>query len=221
MIEEEEGGKKVESVPPKPLEVNKAIRKSLEKINPKLDRLRNLDYIATGFTQEGIVTFREAVAGDYFGAFNHGTTLKLEGSAANYLGLNLTKGDIIVTKNTGDFTATYQSGGIIVVRGNCGNYTGQGMLGGILFIEGNCGDFTGREMVDGEIIVVGDCGKNTGVGMKGGAIFVRGEIGGIGKGAKSVTLSTKDKNHLQGIFKDFELDYHAKDFVKVVPGVKE
>jgi len=216
-----EEDKKASNVPPKPREVNKAIRSSLEKINPKLDRLKDLDFIITGFSQEGVVTFRDAVAGDYFGAFNNGTTIKLEGSAGKYLGTNLTKGDIIVTKNTGDFTASYQGGDIIVVRGNCGNYAGQGMLGGTLFIEGNCGQYTGKYMAGGEVIIVGDCGDHAGLGMKDGMIFVRGEIEGIGQGAKTKTLSTKDKNRLQGIFKDFDMDYDAKDFVKIVPGVKQ
>ena len=212
--------KKVGNVPPKPKEVNRAIRKSLEKMNPKLDRLKNLDFIVSGFSQEGIVTFREALAGDYFGAFNNGTTIKLEGSAGNYLGLNLSGGDIIVTKNTKDFTSTYQSGGFVVVRGNCGKLAGQGMLGGTLFIEGNCGDHAGRSMVGGEIIVVGDCGDHTALDMKGGTLFVRGEIEGVGRGAKTQTLATRDKTRLQGIFKDFDMDYEAKDFVKVIPVVK-
>lgn len=212
--------KKVGNVPPKPKEVNKAIRSSLEKINPKLDRLKKLDFIVCGFSQEGVVTFRDAVAGDYFGAFNNGTTIKLEGSAGKYLGINLTGGDIIVTKNTGDHAASYQRGGIIVIRGNCGNNAGQGMLGGTLFVEGNCGHYAGRLMVGGEIIIVGDCGDHTGTGMKGGVIFVRGEIEGIGEGAKTKTLFTGDKNRLQGIFKDFDMDYDAKDFVKVVAEVK-
>ncbi len=220
-----------ELVPPEPKEINKAVIQFLEKKGsaklPSNPDLKGMNYLLTGIIYEsddpdkGKITLQEADVGDYLGAYNHGPMIVLEGRARNYLGLGLSKGDIFVTRDVEDRTGCYQSGGVIVIRGNCGKEAGLGMMGGTLFIEGSAKDLTGHLMTGGEIIVVGDCGKDTGLGMTGGIIFVRGEIDRIGEGVRSKTITSKDKSRLQGIFKDFGIDYEAREFVKVVPEVKK
>jgi formylmethanofuran dehydrogenase subunit C len=76
------------------------------------------------------------------------------------------------------------SRGEIVVRGDVGDWAGAAMTGGVLRILGDAGARLGAAypgarvgMTGGEIVVTGDAGEETGAGMRRGLIAVGGRTG--------------------------------------------
>ena len=90
----------------------------------------------------------------------------------DYIGHNMTRGQITIEGNCGDFLGANMQGGSIICQGNVGDRVGDQMRRGLILIDGNAGDYCGSRMVAGTIGVYGNVGKYAGFSMKRGTILL-------------------------------------------------
>jgi len=156
----------------------------------------------------------KGIAGQSFGAFlSKSFTLKLEGSANDYVGKGLSGGNIIIKSpedrgfiarnsvilgNTCLYGAT---SGKLFAEGIAGERFAIRNSGATAVIEGS-GDYACEYMTGGAVVILGACGTELGAGMTGGKAFIFDPEHKLSKriNAKSVTysyLSEIDKDHLQ------------------------
>lgn len=121
---------------------------------------------------------------DYLGANMSSGNIILEGDAGAYLGYGLTKGEIHCLGNTEAFAACNMAGGLLKIDGNTGDFLGgasaglrKGMRGGTVLVKGNAGERVGDQMRRGLILIEGDVGNYCGSRMIAGTIGVMGNIG--------------------------------------------
>jgi formylmethanofuran dehydrogenase subunit C len=124
--------------------------------------------------------------------------LSLEGDLSMVVGIGsrMTRGEIIVKGNCGNFTGAGMKGGRILIEGNTADWLGSGMRGGLIEVRGSAGDFIGGAfpgekfgMRGGTILVNKNSGKETGLRMLGGLITVKGRAGDfLGSGMKGGTI---------------------------------
>ena len=122
--------------------------------------------------------------------------ISVDGNVGAYLGLFLDGGQIEVTGDTGIYTACEMKAGQIKINGNAGEFVGgarpgykNGMTGGIVIVTGNTGDRTGDHMRRGMILIEGNAGDYCGARMISGTIAVLGGVGAhLGYAMKRGTL---------------------------------
>ncbi|MGQ0443081.1 MAG: formylmethanofuran dehydrogenase subunit C [Methylophilaceae bacterium] len=90
----------------------------------------------------------------------------------DYIGQNMSFGQIIIEKAAGDFVGANMHGGSIVCRGSANDRVGDQMRRGLILIEGDVGDYTASRMIAGTIGVLGCTGAYTGFAMKRGTILL-------------------------------------------------
>ncbi len=100
------------------------------------------------------------------------------------IGVQMSRGQIIVEGPTGAYLGQDLRGGQIRVQGNVEIYAGSGMTRGEIHIEGNTGDFLGgaipgerQGMRGGVIIVSGNTGDRAGDRQRRGLVMIRGNAG--------------------------------------------
>ena len=148
----------------------------------------NLDSIfeITGEESQHIVFKNndESVALDYVGANMTTGEITIESNAGDYCGFNLQAGTIHCLKNTADFAACNMAGGQLNIDGNTGDFLGgasaglrKGMRGGAVIVKGNAGDRVGDQMRRGLILIEGNVGDYCGSRMIAGTVGVLGTVG--------------------------------------------
>ena len=100
------------------------------------------------------------------------------------IGRGMASGRLTVDADVGDFLGAEMSGGEIIVAGNAANNLGSGMRGGVIRLDGDAGDCVGgplpgatKGMNEGAILVHGNAGATVGQRMRRGLIIVDGDVG--------------------------------------------
>ena len=205
-----------------PHEINAAIRESLKQTRAlKITDMAGMNSIAVGLREVAKITV-EGTAGDYFGAFNGGATLRLLGDAGRYAGDSMSGGVIRIEGNADYGVGTYLMGGTINIEGNTSVATGQRMYDGVITIKGNAGSLTGLAMKDGLIFIGGKCGSMVGHNMEGGVIYAR-AFKSLGENAMELPLNKVDKSRLIEYLEidELEIDEFKKVVAKVDDGAPE
>ncbi len=133
---------------------------------------------------------------DFVGRNMTSGQISIEGNVGGYLGLFLEGGQIEVTGDTGIYTGCEMKSGQIKINGNAGDFVGgarpgykNGMTGGTVIVAGNTGARTGDHMRRGMILIEGDAGDYCGARMISGTIAVLGGVGAhLGYAMKRGTL---------------------------------
>lgn len=102
----------------------------------------------------------------------------------DYIGAEITQGNITVEGNTGAYAGTEMKAGKLTITGDAGDYTGAGLVNGNITIQGNAGNFLGAALVGerqgmrgGSIIVKGNAGDRVADRLRRGTIIIRGKCG--------------------------------------------
>lgn len=136
-----------------------------------------------GLPKDSIKLILDGTAGQSLGAFLiNGVTIKLKGSANDYLGKGMNGGKIVVTPyNQGEEfscagnTCLYgATGGEIYIAGSVGERFCVRNSGATAIVEG-VGDHACEYMTDGVVMILGQNGVNFAAGMTGGVAFVYNE----------------------------------------------
>lgn len=198
-------------------DINIAIRQRME-ASPivRVGGLTGQHHIATGLSRADAKVTVEGNAGDYFGAFNSGTSLSLRGDARHYLGDGMTGGLVNVSGDVGAGAGVYALGGTIIVRKSCLGQLGNMSKDSTIVVCGDAGVDVGARLLSGEIFVVGDAGVDVGNNMVGGKIFVGGTMGRCGKNAQAAKLDQDDKKRIRELFTKYGISGEFR-FKKVVP----
>lgn len=121
---------------------------------------------------------------DFIGRNMTSGQISVDGNVGAYLGLFLDGGQIEVTGNTGIYTACEMKSGQIKINGNAGDFVGgvrpgyrNGMTGGTVIVTGNTGARTGDHMRRGMILIEGNAGDYCAARMISGTIAVLGGVG--------------------------------------------
>ncbi len=113
--------------------------------------------------------------GDYFDVSgddaNH-IIFKSANHQLDYIGHQMTNGQITIEGDCGDFLGAQMGGGIIICKGNANDRVGDQMRRGLILVDGNAGDYCGSRMIAGTIGVFGDVGNYIGFAMKRGTILL-------------------------------------------------
>lgn len=131
------------------------------------------------------IFFREASDKlDYIGANMSSGNITVEGDAGDYLGFGMKGGEIHCQGSTQAFAACSMRGGLLEIGGNTGDFLGagidgsrKGMLGGTVIVKGNAGDRVGDQMRRGLILIEGNAGDYCASRMIAGTIGVLGNLG--------------------------------------------
>ena len=106
------------------------------------------------------------------------------GAALDYVGRDMTRGEIGVEGDVGAYAGLAMKGGRLTVGGNAGPFAGAAMRDGILEIKGNAGDGLGgglpgerRGMSGGLILLRGDAGARAAERLRRGVILIEGSAG--------------------------------------------
>lgn len=89
-----------------------------------------------------------------------------------YIGCQMSYGNITIDGDCGDFLGANMRGGSIICRGNAGDRVGDQLRRGMILIDENVGDYCGSRMLAGTIGVHGKVGRYAGFGMKRGTILL-------------------------------------------------
>ena len=90
----------------------------------------------------------------------------------DYIGHQMSHGNIIIQGDCGDFLGANMRGGSIICHGNTGDRVGDQMRRGLILVDGNTGDYCGSRMLAGTLGVYGRVGSYAGFGMKRGTILL-------------------------------------------------
>ena len=91
----------------------------------------------------------------------------------DFIGHKMSRGQITVEDDCGDFLGAQMQGGTIICNGNVGDRVGDQMRRGLILIDGDAGDYLASRMLAGTIGVHGEVGKYVGFGMKRGTILLK------------------------------------------------
>lgn len=91
----------------------------------------------------------------------------------DYIGHKMTRGQVTIEGNCGDFLGANMQGGTIICHGNAHDRVGDFMRRGLILVEGNSGDYCGSRMIAGTIGIYGKVGKYVGFSMKRGSILLK------------------------------------------------
>ena len=111
-------------------------------------------------------------------------TINGDVSKVKRIGMEMTKGEIVINGNSGMHLGEKMAGGKITVNGNADGWTGSAMKGGQIEIHGDANDYLASPyrgtivgMRGGEIVVDGKAGSDCACYMKGGIIKIKGGAG--------------------------------------------
>ncbi len=133
--------------------------------------------------EEGTIVIRlSGVAGQSFGAFlSRGVTLRLNGTANDYVGKGMGGGRIVVAPRRGDGSSAPHAGGNACLYGATGGTAflagavGQRFAvrnsGGTAVVEG-VSDHACEYMTGGTVVILGPVGRNLAAGMTGGVAYI-------------------------------------------------
>lgn len=113
--------------------------------------------------------------GDYFhisGADVNHIVFKNASQQLDYIGHQMSRGQITVEGDCGDFLGCQMHGGTIICHGNANDRVGDQMRRGLILIDGNAGDYCASRMIAGTIGVFGSVGNYVGFAMKRGTILL-------------------------------------------------
>ncbi|MBS3964030.1 MAG: formylmethanofuran dehydrogenase subunit C [Methylomonas sp.] len=147
---------------------------------------------------------------DCIGKALNGGSIRVEGNAGAYLGLQMKAGSITVSGNAGLYAACEMKNGLIQIEGNAGDFLGgalpgskQGMKGGTVVVKGHVGDRCGDHLRRGQILIEGNAGEYCGSRMVAGTIAVMGSVGRhAGYAMRRGTLLLWNPPHLPASFND-------------------
>ncbi len=141
----------------------------------------DIEALSVGITKEKVTV------GDIFKVKgNDPARLRLIGTneRCDFIGKELTAGNIVVDGDAGAYLGSFMRGGEIAVSGSTGAYSGGSMRGGAIDIAGDAGEKAGAAMVGevfgmrgGRIVVAGNAGALLGERMRRGLIIVYGNAG--------------------------------------------
>ncbi|MDH4116049.1 MAG: glutamate synthase large subunit [Acidimicrobiia bacterium] len=133
--------------------------------------------------EDGTIDIRlSGIAGQSFGAFlSRGVTLRLNGTANDYVGKGMGGGRLVVVPRRGDGSGVPQAGGNACLYGATGGRAfiagavGQRFAvrnsGGTAVVEG-VSDHACEYMTGGVIVILGPVGRNVAAGMTGGVAYI-------------------------------------------------
>ena len=120
-------------------------------------------------------TKNSAKVGDYFdvsGTDSNHIIFDNTSQQLNHIGHQMTRGQISIQGDCGDFLGRQMRGGTIICHGSANDRVGDQMRRGLILIDGNAGDYCGSRMVAGTIGVFGNVGNYTAYAMKRGTILL-------------------------------------------------
>lgn len=157
---------------------------SIELVTGKNQLLVGDVFDISGINAQQIVFKNSSYKFNYIGANMTSGNITIEGDAGAYLGFGMKNGEIHCKGNTAAFAACSMRGGLLKIDGNSGDFLGagsegsrKGMLGGTVIIKGNAGDRAGDQMRRGLILIEGNAGDYCGSRMIAGTIGVLGNLG--------------------------------------------
>jgi formylmethanofuran dehydrogenase subunit C len=158
----------------------------------------------------------------YIGSNMSKGQITVKGNAGDYLGIKMAGGTIEVFGDVKDHMACGMKSGFIKIHGDCGDYLGhpplgerRGMQGGTILVKGNVGNRAGEHMRRGVILIEGDTGSYLGHRMIAGTIGVLGKTGPYpGYGMKHGSILLAQKPVLQSTFMDCGI--HTLPFLKLL-----
>jgi len=136
--------------------------------------------------------------------------ITIKGDAGDFLGQGMKSGTLSVDGNVGSWAGNAMAGGRININGNAGDYVGAGLPGdsfgmndGLINIKGNAGDRVGDRMRRGIIIIQGKSGNYCGSRIHAGTIIVLDKVGKLpGEGMRRGTIIlAKKPTHISATFK--------------------
>ncbi len=132
-----------------------------------------------------VIHFKNSSAAlNYLGANMSSGEIHIAGDAGAYLGFGLKQGRIHCHGSSLAFAACNMQNGLIQIDGNTGDFLGgasaglrKGMCGGLVLVKGNAGDRVGDQMRRGLILIEGEAGDYCASRMIAGTIGVLGQVG--------------------------------------------
>ncbi len=121
---------------------------------------------------------------DYVGKDMSRGEIRVEGDAGSYLAMRMKGGKITVGGSVAAYAACEMRNGALAIGGNAGDFLGaclpgnkKGMAGGVVIVKGHVGDRAGDHMRRGAILIEGNAGCYLGSRMTAGTIAVLGQAG--------------------------------------------
>jgi formylmethanofuran dehydrogenase subunit C len=173
----------------------------------RVDEIFNI----SGGNAKHLVFAGETAKLDYVGKNLSGGQIEVQGSCGAYVGIGMNAGQINIRGNVGAFAACEMRGGLLQIEGDSGDFLGAalpgnriGMAGGTVIIAGNTGARAGDQMRRGTLLIEGSVGDYLGSRMLAGTIAVLGKTGNyLGYGMKRGTLLLwQTPNKLSATFND-------------------
>jgi len=136
--------------------------------------------------------------------------IDVRGDVGDFLGKGMKNGTLTVIGNAGSWTGNSMAGGRINIIGDASDYVGAGLPGdsfgmtnGLINIKGNAGDRVGDRMRRGIIIIQGKSGYYCGSRIHAGTIIALDKVGKFpGEGMRRGTIIlAKKPAHISATFK--------------------
>lgn len=167
-------------------------------------------FTIAGYDTQQIVIKNSYAKLDFIGKELTEGQISVEGDVGAYLGLDMKSGSITVNGNAGLFAACEMKKGFVQINGNTGDFLGaalpgnkMGMKGGTVLVKGNAGERVGDHMRRGVILIEGNAGDYCGSRMTAGTIAVMGKTGRYtGFAMRRGTLLLWNKPELPATFND-------------------
>ncbi|QBQ53774.1 formylmethanofuran dehydrogenase subunit C [Nitrosococcus wardiae] len=177
----------------------------------------------SGDNTKHLVFTGETALLDYLGKNLSGGQIEVQGPCGAYVGMGMNTGQIHVRGNSGAFAGCEMGGGLLRIEGNSGDFLGAarpgnkiGMWGGTIIVTGNVGARAGDHMRRGTLLIEGNAGDYLGSRMLAGTIAVLGKTGIYpGYGMKRGTLLLwQAPSKLSTTFND--CGYHTLGFLPLM-----
>lgn len=197
-------------------DINKAITELGSRSNRiKLTHLSGQNSVAPGLSEK-LELHASGSVGSFFGAFNNGAVLILNGKSGDYTGDTMLSGGIIILGGTGEYTGNYLQGGIMVIKGDTGGYPGYHMHDGTILIDGNVKGDAAPEMIGGTLIITGNVTGELCPNGLDGTVYVAGSIGKMESRYINRNLTEKDMDFLRKYFSHYAIDASPSVFKKIL-----
>lgn len=159
---------------------------------------------------------------DYIGKQLSGGQITVEGDAGAYLAMGMLSGQVKITGNAGLYAGCEMKKGFLEISGNTGDFLGgalpgnkMGMKGGLILVKGSAGERVGDHLRKGMILIEGNTGDYCGSRMIAGTIAVMGQTGKYaGYAMRRGTLLLWNQPDLSASFNDCGM--HTLAFLPMV-----
>jgi len=159
----------------------------------------------------------EGPLGDYAGAYNAQSDIRITGTAGHGVGEGMVSGAVRVRGDVGVGLGTAMQSGTVAVIGSAGDRCGAAMRGGGVFVRGNVGDRAGVGALRGTIVIGGDAGEKLGDAMKNVTIFIRGQAKSLATGMTEAPLRQREQLKLGILLINASMRGKAAEFRRIVP----